>query len=180
MDQPVKKMKTNRFTFLVGICSLLLITTPRIFGSAADSLDAGVATGRAWVGQIDNGLYDESYAAACSAMHEKVTQEKWVLVLQTIRAKWGPVVNRKEVSHVYKADGVDGLPGECMIITNDTTFKNLNDALEVIVLKWDNGRWRGAGYNCGPRPSDQADSVEAPQTETSTMTTKHPPQHLEQ
>ncbi len=54
-------------------------------------------------------------------------------VLKTIRSPWGAVVNRQQISHVYKPNGVDGLNGECEVITYNTTFKNFDNAMEVVV-----------------------------------------------
>ena len=38
-----------------------------------------------------------------------------------------------------------------MVITYDTSFKNMDPVTEVVVLKWQDGKWRGAGYNAGPK-----------------------------
>jgi len=139
-----------------------------------------IATAQAWVAQIDAGLYDQSYAESSAAMQEKVSQEKWDVVLKTLRPPWGGVVSRVETSHVLKPDGLEGLSGECVVITYDTAFKKLDPAMEVVVLKWEGGKWRGAGYNVGPKPLSPGEAPippqSLPQTDTSDTTTKTPNQ----
>jgi len=169
----------RRLLFLAGICSLFFAVAPRCLASAEDKIDDALALSKAWIAQIDAGQYEESYDFGCGAMHDKVTEDKWLVVLKTLRASWGSVVSRKQISHIYKPDGFEGLQGECLVITYDTSFQKLDPAKEVVVLKWEDGKWRGAGYNVGPKPlppEDQPPQQDAPQTETTTTTTKTPPQ----
>jgi hypothetical protein len=128
--------------------------------------------------QIDDGNYTESYDAACSDFHHKVTEKNWVVVLQAIRPIYGRVVSRREVSHVYKEDGVNGLDGECVVITYNTTFSRLQAGYEQVIVKLEDGKWRGAAYEAGPKPSDQAASDDQSdfQTEVNTVKTQHPSQ----
>jgi len=109
------------------------------------------AAARAWVAQIDAGQYEESYLAGCIAFHEKITKDKWVLGLKAVRAPHGAVVSRSETSHVLKPNGYQGLDGECMIIEYDTSFKNLPDGTEEVVMKHEDGIWKGAGYTVGSK-----------------------------
>jgi hypothetical protein len=107
-------------------------------------------------------------------MHGKTTEDLWIAVLKALRKPWGPVVSRTQLSHIYKPDGVSGLNGECMVITYDTSFKNLSPATEVVTLKWEDGHWRGGGYTAGPKvsPDDNATPTTPPAT-TETQTQDH-------
>jgi hypothetical protein len=155
----------------------LAVAVSRSFAVSDDHINSSLGAAKDWIAQIDAGQYDESYDAGCVALHEKVKSDQWVLVLRTLRPPWGSVVSRKEISHVYKPDGFEGLDGECMVITYETAFQNLNDALEVVVLKWEDGRWRGAGYNVGPKPvpADQQQQPDPSQTETESQPHFTPP-----
>ena len=145
---------------LTGVACLLIAATPHALASAEDQIDAAVTASKAWVSQIDAGQYDDSYSFACDEMHDKVKQDQWVLVLKGLRTPWGPVVSRKQISHIYKPNGVPGLEGECVVVTYDTSFRNLDSAKEEVVLKWEGGKWRGAGYTAGPQA--QANDGSAP------------------
>jgi hypothetical protein len=159
--------------FLAGVSCLFFSTTANLFASAEDQIAQAEAASKEWVAKIDARKYDESYTFACDAMHDKVPQDRWVQVLKALRTPWGPVVSRKQISHIYKPNGVPGLEGECMVITYDTSFKQLDTAMEVIVLKWEGGKWRGAGYNAGPKPSTD-EEVTPPPTPSATETRTEP------
>jgi len=147
---------------LAGICCFLIAAMPHTFASGEDKVGQAIAASQAWMAQIDAGKYDESYDAGCGAMHDKVPQDRWTLVLKSIRGLYGPVVSRTQVSHVYKPDGYEGSEGEFMVVTYESSFKKLGPATETIVLKWEDGKWLGAGYNANPKSSADASSVPSP------------------
>ncbi len=158
-------MKTNRSrafspaALAAVVLSLLLAAATTAFASAEEHVDDGLTISKSWMTQIDHGDYDNSYAEASSAMHDKVQQDHWTLILKTMRGLWGPVVTRQQLSHVYKPNGFEGSEGEFLVITYDTAFKNLSAAKEVVVLRWEDGKWRAAGYNASPIASDTADAT---------------------
>jgi len=160
--------------FLAAVSGFLFAAMPKVLASAEDQIDNALAASKAWVAQIDAGQYEESYAFGCGAMHDKVPQDQWIRVLKALRSPWGAVASRKQISHIYKPNGYEGSEGEFTIITYDTSFQRLGAATEVIVLKWEDGKWRGAGYNAGPKPSPDDGSAppSAPST-TETHTDSH-------
>jgi len=169
----------HRLLFPIVAIALLCVSVRNSSAQSDDHVNSALPTAQAWLRQIDSGLYDESYAAGGSALHGKIAQDRWNLVLKTIRTAWGGVLSRKEVSHEYKPRGYEGSDGEFMVITYDTSFQKLDPAKEVIVLNWEGGRWRGAGYNAGAKPNpqdNQATPPPQPPTQTTTITTKQPVQ----
>ena len=159
---------------LLFVVALAFITVPtHALASPEDQVSQALAVSENWVKQIDQGQYDESYAVACDAMKDKVPNDRWDLILQTMRGHWGAVVSRKEVSHVYKPDGLQGASGEFMIITYETNFAQLYPAFETIVLKWEDGQWRGAGYNAGAKPTDDDSATEGADSTTEINTQEH-------
>ena len=158
---------------LAVVCCSFLAASPKAFASAEDQIDDALAASKAWVAQIDAGNFDDSYAFGCDAMHDKVPQDRWTLLLKTFQALYGPVVSRTQISHVYKPNGYEGTEGEFLIVTYESSFKKLDAATEVVVLKWDDGKWRGAGYSAGPKPTP--DDVTAPSPPTSTTETHTEP-----
>jgi len=161
-------MKSTRLSvfkfmlFFAGIGCLLFAGMPQAHASAENQIDAALAASKGWIAQIDAGQYDDSYSFACDEMRDKVKEDRWVVVLKGLRAPWGPVVSRKQLSHVYKPNGVPGLEGECVVITYDTSFKNLETGWEEVVLKWEDGKWRGAGYNAGAKATPDDGSTPPP------------------
>lgn len=160
--------------FLAGVLCLFFASMPKVFASAEDQIDNALAVSKTWMALIDAGQYDDSYAFGCDAMHDKVPQDRWGQVLKALRTPWGPVVSRKQISHIYKPNGYEGSGGEFMVITYDTTFQKLGLATEVVVLKWEGGKWRGAGYNAGAKPAPDDGSAPPPDSSTTeTHTESH-------
>jgi uncharacterized protein DUF4019 len=164
-----------KFTLvLAGFFCFLFAATPKALASAENQIDSALITSTKWLAQIDAGEYDESYDVGSQAMHTKVTENTWSEVLRALRSPWGPVVNRKQISHVYKPDGFEGAEGEFLVITYDTSFKKLTPATEVVVLRWEDGKWRGAGYNARAKVSrEEASDIPAPSSTTETQTEHH-------
>ncbi len=173
-------MKSNRFPafksllLLAAISCFSFTTAPTAFASAEDQISQALAVSQAWIAKIDAGQYDDSYTFGCDAMHDKVPQDRWGEVLKALRTPWGPVVSRKQISHIYKPNGFEGAEGEYMVITYDTSFTRFSPVTEVVVLKWEGGKWRGAGYNAGPKasPDDGSAPPSVPST-TETHTDSH-------
>jgi hypothetical protein len=158
------------FAALVG---LLTLAGPAAFASGEQHVDDGLVASKNWIGQIDAGRYDDSYSAASGEMRDKVPQDRWSLVLKSIRDPWGAVVNRHQLSHVYKPNGFEGTEGEFLVITYDTSFQKLPEATELVVLRWEDGQWRGAGYNAGPKPSADNSGPTPPDSTTQVQTQDH-------
>jgi len=170
----MKSSRQSLWVILLFAAALLLVAGRlNAVASAEDQIDEAVAASKNWVTQIDTGRFEESYSFTCSEMHDKTPEDRWILVLKALRRPWGAVVTRKQLSHIYKPNGVPGLNGECMVITYDTSFKNLSPATEIVVLKWEDGKWRGAGYNAGPKQTDDAGPPPLPANTTETHTEEH-------
>jgi hypothetical protein len=147
----------HKTAFLLALLACLtLLVAPRALASAANQIDKALAASKAWVTQIDAGKYDDSYTFACDETRKKYPEDQWISVLKTLRGPWGSVVDRHQLSHVYQPNGVKGLEGECVVITYNTHFKNLDNVTETVVLKWEDGQWRGAGYFAGVPPDENA------------------------
>jgi len=173
-------MKRARFPVLKAAITLTVIgcfalaLPAKVLADGQDHLDDSLDAAKAWVSQIDAAQYEGSYNSASEALHTKVEEDRWVTVLSALRTPWGPVVNRKPLSHIYKPNGLEGAEGEFMVITYDTSFKHLDPATEVVVLHWEGGKWLGAGYTAGPKPTadDNAAPVVPPAT-TEVHTEEH-------
>jgi hypothetical protein len=126
-----------------------------------------VAAAQSWLAQIDAGKYEESYDEGCLAFHNKVSELQWTTILKSLRPPLGTVVSRKVVKTEYKPDGLEGLQGECMVITYNTAFSRVPVDLEIVVLQREDGHWRGAGYNAQPQGDPtEPDSMPPPEVHT--------------
>jgi hypothetical protein len=106
-----------------------------------------------WLAEIDSGKMEESYDDGCTAFQLKVGKQQWITVLKALRPSIGNVSSRTLQSAEYKPDGFEGLEGECVVIKYNSVFTVIGPALEVVVMKRENGQWRGAGYNAQPQSS---------------------------
>ena len=125
------------------------------------AVKSALSSSQSWLAEIDSGKYDQSYSEGCTAFHNKVTHEQWVTVLKALRPPLGALVSRKVASYAYKPDGYEGLEGECMVIKYTTAFAKVPSDLELVVLKREDGQWRGAGYNAQPQ-GDAGQDTDAP------------------
>ena len=148
-----------------------LLALPRMGRADDEAVNNALATARDWLGEIDAGKYDQSYADAGSALHDKVPQETWVKILTTERPLLGKVVNRQEVSHVLHTDGLEGVSGTFLVVSYHTDFAAKPDEVEYVVVKHDFGGWRCVGYDFGPaHPAPPTDSDNQPTTTTTDQT----------
>jgi hypothetical protein len=119
---------------------------------AADSrAKEAVAAAQQWLAEIDANKVEESYTAGCTAFHNKVSKQQWITVLNALRPSIGNMTSRSEQSAEYKPDGFEGLEGECVLIKYNSVFSVIGASLEVVVMKREDGQWRGAGYNVQPQ-----------------------------
>ena len=157
---------------ILMIAGLVFTVAPDLFASAENEVDSALAASKVWLAQIDAGQYDDSYVFGCDAMHDKVPQDRWNIVLKSLRSPWGTVVSRKQVSHVYQGSGYLGSEGEFMVITYDTSFQKFGQTTEIVVLKWEDGKWRGAGYNAKAKPSVDDESAQPANNSTTEIHTE--------
>jgi len=160
----------NRVLLLVSLCGLLFAPLSKSFAEPeADPSDV-LAAAKAWLGLIDTGQYEESYAAGSDVFRNSITLDKWMLALKTLRVPMGKVVSRKVTDHTYKPNGIRGLDAACVIINYDTSFAKGESVVETVLLKWENGKWLGLSYTWGPKPSEASDSDSESPSDTSTTT----------
>ena len=146
---------------------LLAASLPATTWGDPDDVTQASAAALAWMAQIDAGQYDESYDAASHVMHDKVKQDRWDLILQVERTPKGKVVQRTETKRVYRPNGLEGTDGEFMVLTYATTFQNSPGQLEQVVLRREDGVWKGAGYILGPADAE-ASAEHPPDSDTTT------------
>ena len=177
--RPVSVGEKLQKLLLIALAAALALMGNHARADDPDTTAEALAAAKDWLQEIDAGHYVESYQQGCVAFHNKVSQDQWVTILRALRPALGTVISRKETGYSYHPDGVEGCPGECMVVTYKTSFSKVAEDLEVIVMKREDGQWRGAGYNAQPQSIDVApgapQSVES-QTDTQMQTTPATPQ----
>ena len=152
-------------------CGILFATVSSCPASSDDPIDSALPAAEKWLELIDVGKYDESYDAAGQGLYEKVPDKtQWINSLKIIRGSWGSVLSRKETQHLYQPNGVVGLNGECMAISFETATAKLPVVVEMVIMRYEDGKWRGVGYTMGSKASASADGAPAVETQTSSQT----------
>jgi hypothetical protein len=135
--------------------------------------DEALSVARSWVAEIDAGQYEQSYLDGGTALHEKVPEDTWIQILKTERPLLGKIISRQETSHSYRPDGYEGAEGEFMTVSYHSSFENKPAEVEHIVLRREDGKWRGVGYNFGPEEIVN-DPDAGPNTITTSVTNAPP------
>ena len=146
----------SRLSIIAGLLGIVAATSVK--GAPAEDpalIKSALDSSKGWLAEIDSGKYDQSYTEGCVAFHNKVSRDQWTVILKALRPALGNLVSRKMASYAYKPDGFEGLQGECMVIKYNSSFAKAPTDLELVVLKREDGQWRGAGYNSQPQGEDQ-------------------------
>jgi hypothetical protein len=138
-----------------------------------DPSGEALSVAREWVAEIDAGKYEQSYIDGGTALHDKVPQDTWIKILKTERPLLGKLISRQETSHSYKPNGYEGAEGEFMTVSYHSAFENKPAEVEHIVLRREDGKWRGVGYNFGPE--EVVNDPDAGPVTTTTSETNAPP-----
>jgi hypothetical protein len=176
------------FSLRTGLLFALLASAVFVSGSIPasagqeDHVNDGIRVADAWLAQIDAAQYDLSYQQGAATLHQNVPEGKWILILKTVRPQYGPLISRKQVSHVYRPDGFQGFDGECIVLAYDSEFKRISPAAEIVIIKWEDGRWRPASYFLGVKTNpaggdDAPQQMQIPATEINSQTIKNPNNH---
>jgi hypothetical protein len=113
--------------------------------------DLAQKSAEAWLVLTDSGKYGESWDEASSFFKSKLTKDQWQSALTSVRAPLGAVLSRKLKSAKYTKTLPGAPDGEYVILQYETSFDNLNSAVETITPMLDkDGKWRVSGYFIKP------------------------------
>lgn len=101
---------------------------------------------KAWLALIDAGKYDESWDTGSAYLKSKLDKATWSTLVKGGRDMVGPVISRGS-AQVTPTDTLPDAPfGRYLVITIPAKFQMAPSATETIILKLENGEWKGAGY----------------------------------
>ena len=138
----------TRRTFLGIICLVLFSAAcPAVLRAAESPEAAAQKSAEAWLAQIDEGHYGESWIAAASFFQSALTQAQWEQSLTAVRQPLGALVSRKLKSATY-AKTLPGAPdGEYVVLQFETSFANKKEAIETVTpMREKDGTWKVSGY----------------------------------
>ncbi|HEY1661767.1 MAG TPA: DUF4019 domain-containing protein [Verrucomicrobiae bacterium] len=108
---------------------------------------AAVSAAQIWLAGIDDGRYAESWTDAADYFRESITQDKWILSLQTVRAPLGDLKIRT-VDSAVATTSLPGVPvGQYVTMQFDTSFANKKSSVETVTFSLEkDGQWKASGY----------------------------------
>ncbi|MFZ0828284.1 MAG: DUF4019 domain-containing protein [Verrucomicrobiia bacterium] len=109
--------------------------------------NAAVEPAQAWLQDIDNGNYAQSWTNAAAYFQQAITSEKLAESLQQVRQPLGSLVFRKVIS-AQEMSSLPGAPDSRYIVMQfETSFSNKKSAIETVTFMLEkDGQWRAAGY----------------------------------
>lgn len=118
--------------------------------SAQAEQSAALADARSWVSIVDREAWDESWKAASELFQSQIGSAQWAATVRPVREPLGAVLAR-DFRSATQAESLPGAPdGEYEIIEFSTSFANIDDTVETVVMVRQSDGWKVAGYFVRP------------------------------
>jgi len=113
----------------------------------AVAVQQAAAAAKAWLAQVDAGVYAGSWKGASQLFRLALPQEQWERQLRASRAPMGELLARKRSSAQY-TETLPGAPdGVYVVLQYATSFTRKSSAVETVTVQLENdGNWRVGGY----------------------------------
>jgi DNA-binding CsgD family transcriptional regulator len=128
---------------------LALVALPQLVSAPAGSTapaeaseSAVTASARSWLALVDQGRWDDSWAATAASFRAQNTSKVWASVSEQVRVPLGPVRSRAFLSQEDVPAPLRGVE----VIKFRTSFANKPNAIEKLSLAREDGAWRVVGY----------------------------------
>jgi Protein of unknown function (DUF4019) len=106
-----------------------------------------------FLGYLDAGRFADSYAYTSALLRAKTVQSTFVKEVQKDRSALGAKQSRKLLNASYTTS-LQGQPaGQYVVLQYGTDFANKKNAVETVVLSFENNYWRVAGWYVKEQPS---------------------------
>jgi serine/threonine protein kinase len=128
------------------------------------TMDRIAELAEAWLKQMDDGRYRESWQTASSVFKKNITEARWSEALTSVRSPLGTLVSRQLTSTQRIEKIPDGTAGPHLVLKFSTSFQNKLGAIETVTFTRDTDAvWRASGYLIKPAlppasPTDTATS----------------------
>ncbi|MDV3256720.1 MAG: DUF4019 domain-containing protein [Sphingomonas sp.] len=117
-----------------------------IAGAEPPAQQQGLDAANSWVGLIDSKRWDDSWSAAGTLFRSQMPQPRWATTISPVRGPLGAVSSRV-LKKVTKSSSLPGAPdGEYEVVEFQTSFENMANATETVVLAREEAGWKVVGY----------------------------------
>jgi Protein of unknown function (DUF4019) len=119
-----------------------------------DQKNAAVAAMKGWLTAIDAGDYAASWKESAPTFQKAVSSEQWVQALTGVRSPLGKCLSRTLASALEQTEvptPKGPLKGDFVIAQFDTSFENLQYAVETVTFEKAGDTWKAAGYYIKPK-----------------------------
>ena len=128
--------------------SLLLIVIPLVNKTPSERVtQESLQAAAEFLFLVDTEEYAKSWEVASAALHNILSQERWLKEIEEIREFLGPVIKRAQGNVTY-TDSASGVPpGEYVVMTFVSKFEFKDRVVETLTLMLnDKNEWEVAGY----------------------------------
>lgn len=109
-------------------------------------LQASADTAKTWLKLVDGEQYGDSWDNGSEIFRMTISKDEWTRLLNKVRQPLGRVTTRDVIDQRFATDP-KGLPaGDYMVLLYNTTFSNKPSAIELVTLRFENGRWKVLTY----------------------------------
>ena len=136
-------MITKHITKLLAVLAIVAVSGSHLFAADTPEQQAQTAAER-WLALIDTGKFDESWQSAAGVMKAELSPPKWQAHSESIRKPLGNLVSRK--LKTAKSKKFPNVPGEHMLVDFDSAFTNKAQAVEIVYLTLEDGKWKVTAY----------------------------------
>ena len=152
------KNKSSHAVWTSSVLVLLLvglIVRPIRADDTSDPRPEAEAAMQAWLKEIDQNQYAQSWQDASDSFQKAITSDKWTAALDGVRTPLGKCTERKLASALHQKDvpGPAGtIHGDFVVAQFYSSFENLADAVETVSFeRASDGTWKAAGYYIKPK-----------------------------
>jgi len=146
-----------------GLAAVLAWGPARAEAAVDHAAEVSAATEQAarWLGALDAGRYDEGWDGLAAVMRQGSSEQDWANDISGPRQHLGKPVMR-ELRHADFSTVVRGAPtGNYVTAGYLSQFTDAPPILETVLLTFEDGHWRVAGYSLGQAPEAPASASPA-------------------
>lgn len=147
MPWPVRKKGAVIMSLALSLAALAalpqFVTIAAGGTSLVEAVNAATASSaQSWLALVDQGKWQESWAATAASFRSLITSAVWSSVSERVRTPLGAVRSRVLLSQ----ESVPAPPDGIEVLKFRTSFANRPNAVETLSLAQEDGAWRVVGY----------------------------------
>lgn len=143
------RTRTGVFIMTISLALLAIVALPQLASTTEGGAAPAEATSPAprtsalaWLALVDQGRWQESWAATSSSFRQNNTSKVWEDVSEQVRTPLGSVKSRTLLSQ----DSVPAPPAGIEVLKFKTSFASKPEAVETVSMAPEDGGWRVTGY----------------------------------